>query len=703
MVYERWNKKLEEFLKVYYIDEILELATEYPETKSLYIDFFKIETFNTDLANDLLVAPEKMITVFEQSLANIDLPLLVSLKGTHIRIINLPTKTPIRDLRSKDLSRLISVEGMIRRATEVRPKIMKAAFRCLRCDYITYVDQPSFKLEEPYAGCENENCMKKGPFKIEIEESVFVDSQKGQIQELPESIRGGTNPQSIEINMGDDLTGQISPGDRVVINGILKSVQRSVRDGKSTYFDLFIDVNSVERTDGEFDSLDISAEEEQQIIEMSADPDVYDKIIESIAPTIFGAGVLKDVKEALMLQLFSGVTKNLPDGSRVRGDIHIMLVGDPGVAKSQLLRYIVRLSPRGVFTSGKSASASGLTAAAVRDELGDGRWTIEGGALVMADMGIAAVDEMDKMRDEDKSALHEAMEQQTISIAKAGILATLKSRCALLGAANPVYGRFDRYEGIANQINMPPALLSRFDLIFVLLDVPENKQDTRISKHIVQTHYAGELIQQKENVSNADISQEYIDSQTGSIKPIIASDLLRKYVAYARRNVYPVMDTGAREHLINFYTNLRKLGEGKGAAVPTTARQLEALVRLTEASARVRLGNTATVEDAMRATDLTLKCLKMVGVDPTTGSFDVDIISAGVSKTQRDRIGTLKEIIRTISDRTQGGKASVVEILSEAEQAGIKSDEIETYLDRMGEAGEIIRPDNKHIRLVSRH
>ena len=256
--------------------------------------------------------------------------------------------------------------------------------------------------------------------------------------------------------------------------------------------------------------------------------------------------------------------KNLPDGSRTRGDIHMMLVGDPGIAKSQLLRYVVKLSPRGVFASGRSASASGLTAAAVKDDMNDGRWTIEGGALVMADMGVAAVDEMDKMRTEDKSALHEAMEQQTISIAKAGIIATLKSRCALLGAANPKYGRFDRYEGLADQINMPPALLSRFDLIFVLLDTPNHSLDSRIANHILQSHYAGELSEQRQKLPGSTISEEFVDAEMEIIEPVIAPEFMRKYIAFARKNVYPVMEEDTRHHLINF---IRTSGEAEKARI----------------------------------------------------------------------------------------------------------------------------------------
>jgi replicative DNA helicase Mcm len=380
----------------------------------------------------------------------------------------------------------------------------------------------------------------------------------------------------------------------------------------------------------------------------------------------------------------------------------MMLVGDPGIAKSQLLRYVVKLSPRGVFASGRSASASGLTAAAVKDDMNDGRWTIEGGALVMADMGVAAVDEMDKMRTEDKSALHEAMEQQTISIAKAGIIATLKSRCALLGAANPKYGRFDRYEGLADQINMPPALLSRFDLIFVLLDTPNHSLDSRIANHILQSHYAGELSEQRQKLPGSTISEEFVDAEMEIIEPVIAPEFMRKYIAFARKNVYPVMEEDTRHHLINFYTDLRRSGEGKNTPVPVTARQLEALVRLSEASARVRLSNIVTLEDAKRTIRIVMNCLKNVGVDPETGALDADILASGTSMSQRNKIKLLKDIIKKVSDRHPGSKAPLEEVYAEAEsEHGIDRGHAEEYIKKMKQRGDILSPDQTHIRLIN--
>ncbi|MCQ1536310.1 minichromosome maintenance protein MCM [Methanosarcina sp. KYL-1] len=695
----KWNEKLKKFFKDYYWNEILQLANEYPDQRSLTVDFTDIEKFDRELSKEFLERPGELIEAAEAALKEIDLPVEKEFEQAHVRIIKIPNRIPIRELRSKHLSRFVAIEGMIRKATEVRPRITKAAFQCLRCGHLTLVEQNSFKFEEPFAGCENETCGKKGPFKVSIEDSSFVDAQKLQIQESPENLKGGSQPQSLEVDSEDDLTGNVTPGDRVIINGVLKSRQRALKDGKSTFYDLVLEANSIEHLDQDFDELEITPEDEEKILELSRDPAIYDKIIGSIAPSIYG---YEDIKEALALQLFSGVVKNLPDGSRIRGDIHMMLVGDPGIAKSQLLRYVVKLSPRGVFASGRSASASGLTAAAVKDDLNDGRWTIEGGALVMADMGVAAVDEMDKMKTEDKSALHEAMEQQTISIAKAGIIATLKSRCALLGAANPKYGRFDRYEGLAEQISMPPALLSRFDLIFVLLDTPNHALDSRIANHILQSHYAGELHEQREKLPGSLITEEFVEAELEVIEPVIEADIMRKYVAYARKNVYPVMEDNARSHLINFYTDLRKSGEGKNTPVPVTARQLEALVRLSEASARVRLSNIATLEDAKRTIRIVMNCLKNVGVDPETGALDADIIASGTSMSQRNKIKILKDVIKKVCERHPGSKAPLEEVYAEAEKEyGIDRIHAEEYIKKMRQRGDLVAPDQIHIRLVN--
>ncbi|MEA1868665.1 MAG: LAGLIDADG family homing endonuclease [Euryarchaeota archaeon] len=1361
----QWDK----FFNRYYIGDILALANEYPESRSLYVDFVNIEKFDPDLAEELLAHPDRILNTAEDALRSFDLPVKKTLTNAHLRITNIPQKIQIRDLRSIHISKLIAIEGLVRMATEVRPRLLVAAFECNGCGETMLVPQSSGRFVEPYM-CKNEGCGRKGPFKIKLTESEFVDAQKLRVQESPEDMRGGEQPQTLDINIEDDIAGIVAPGDHVIVAGVLRSYQRITREGKSTFFDIILDSVSIETKDKEFTEIEISPEEEEEIIKLSKDPGIYKKIIASIAPSIYG---YEEVKEALALQLMGGVPKNLPDGARIRGDLHVLLVGDPGIAKSQLLRYIRKLAPRGIYTSGRSSSAAGLcvspdtriqtsdgffrigefvearmqnpvqvedgiwksncnsvslstvdsdhvitenplvavwrirapdtmmrieteggrsitvtpatplpvmtdhgigwvrsadltdqqylatprllpenskvpytielfesnctvsgasgltarivsllkkrygtirdaasalevsedslyynwtnedargnpdlrtimrlaehagiefdevaqsccqfsqqhghkitlpvtpdedfmyfagliagdgsiskakhasgyggsqirfsnsdehllerytsiitelfgidcsrsdgsnvrppdirfgskiiaeilhtlgvpaspksskisipdvvlnlpndliaaylrglfdtdgsctarqtgspslqlytaskqlaegvllallkfeiigrirvrprdgaissfvvdgevrtittssdlyvltiygmenltryhdridfehplkhgnlvkilksykdrsrstnvdrvpymgsrlkairqhfglpatiysnngnsttttisssiggsgssgmaaergvymptpqhlqslllcikerieaddwqgtrillprdlrdsarellhknttnpelaqalnipkttsseyfyrqsrdiaipyrvlmrfsdliqnfdrdtadairesmsdvvakepemkaeldsllqlstgdvffdkvrsteeirdhgyehvydltisgthnfvansmlthnTAAAVRDEFGDGRWTLEAGALVLADQGIAAIDEMDKMRSEDRSAIHEAMEQQTVSIAKAGIMATLKSRCALLGAANPKYGRFDPYEGIAQQIKMAPALLSRFDLIFVLKDEPDIGRDSAIASHILRAHHAGELHAHRTTVPGSGVTHSDVEGAMTIIKPEIMPDLLRKYIAYAKRGVYPIMESDAMDRLIEFYLGLRRQGEDRDSPVPVTARQLEALVRLCEASARMRLSYEVTIDDAKRVIRVVESCLRQVAFDAETGMLDADIITTGVSKSQRDKFKILRGIIRDIAAE-HGGMASKDNIYAMAEEQGFDREHVEDMLKRLKTQGELYEPTQGNVRL----
>ena len=684
----------EEFFKRYYWENINGLAKDYPEKRSLVIQFPDIERFDMELARELLEHPDKVIKHSNEALCSIDLPADVVFTDTHVRIIKIPERIQIRELRSENINKFIAVSGLIRKATEVRPKIINAAFKCQKCGEITFMPQGEGKFVEPFE-CENDVCGRKGAFKLVHDQSVFIDAQKLRIQESPDDLRGGEQPQTLDVDVDDDLAGLVSPGDRVIISGVLRSYQRSNREGKSTFFDLLLDGNSIDIEDKEFEDIEISKEDIEEIITLGEDPEIYNKIIGSIAPSIYG---YEEVKEAMALQLFSGMAKHLPDGARIRGDMHILLVGDPGVAKSQLLRYAVKLAPRGIYTSGKSSTSAGLTATAVKDEFGDGRWTLEAGALVLADMGLACVDELDKMEADDRSSMHEAMEQQTISIAKAGIMATLKSRCALLGAANPKFGRFDRYEPIAKQINMPPALLSRFDLIFILTDEPSVNRDTAIAEHILKAHYAGELSTRRKNIINSGISPDDITKAMEIIRPVLEAEKLRKYIAYTKRNIFPIIQDDARKHLIDFYLGLRKQGEAPDSPVPVTARQLEALIRLAEASARVRLSNVITTDDTSRIIRIVMASLKQVMTDPETGRLDADIVNVGMGKSQRDRIKVLREIIRDL--QKEMGAAPIEEIISKAEESGIKKETVEDMIQKLKSAGEIIESSNERFRVV---
>ncbi|MFO7926203.1 MAG: LAGLIDADG family homing endonuclease [Halobacteriota archaeon] len=1216
--------KFEGFYRDYYRNEIGQLAQKYPnEKRSLYIGWDDLYRFDPDLADDFIAQPDQMRDYAEEALRLYDLPVDVKLGQAHVRIKNLQKTTGIRDIRARHRGQLVEVTGIIRKATDVRPKITEAAFECQRCGTLTRIPQTSGDFYEPH---ECQGCERQGPFDINFDQSEFVDAQKLRVQESPEGLRGGETPQSIDVHIDDDITGRVTAGDHVRVTGVLHLDQQGSNQEKSPIFDVYMDGMSVEIEDEQFEDMDITDEDKKRIIELSNESDIYEKMIASMAPSIYG---YDQEKLAIIMQLFSGVTKHLPDGSRTRGDLHMLLIGDPGTGKcargetkvtlsdgsevpleelvesnlddpkpiddgvydevdfevpsmshdgvltrqratkvwkrespermyrvetatgrtlevtpshplfvssggclrarqtkaleegefiaaprslpvegddtldvsyrrskannavrleapdrltpglarligyivaegyvehrddntdsvwltnndreilddaasvfdrlgvnyferkphrrktanglvcsseefvrflenlepamlersaeqrvpsvlfratrpckagflrayidgectvsdterelsiasmsrellegvrtlllsfeiqaqlqpgtngsyrlgisgrdferyrnqigfvthpkpdaatecegisantdadivpnignelreirerlelsqfdcglprttyrhyergdrdpsrsslrtvlsvfsnrldelselresvsagdwntivevrdelnisqaslaskmgveqtavsycernevvpdggraagaeevvleridaalsveadierlralvdsdivwdridsieavvpdyewvydlevegthsyvsnnvishnSQLLQYVRNLAPRSVYTSGKGSSSAGLTAAAVRDDFGDGQqWTLEAGALVLADQGIAAVDELDKMRPEDRSAMHEALEQQSISVSKAGINATLKSRCSLLGAANPKYGRFDQYESIGEQIDLEPALISRFDLIFTVTDQPDAEKDANLADHIINTNYAGELFTHRENTTTSNVSKEEVENVTENVEPEIDAELLRKYIAYAKRNCYPMMTEEAKVGIRDFYVDLRSKGQGDDAPVPVTARKLEALVRLSEASARMRLSDTVEREDAERVIEIVRSCLKDIGVDPETGEFDADVVETGRSKSQRDRIKNIKSLISEIETEYDEG-APIETILDRAEEIGMDRSQAEHEIEKLRRQGDVYEPSTDHLRTV---
>ncbi len=1216
--------RFETFFREQESSAIADLARRYPrEAKSLEIDHETLFRFDPDFADDLLETPSRFIDAAEEALRLYDLPVDKDLADAHVRFTNLPETTEIRDIRSEDLGTLIAVQGIVRKATSVKPKIEQAAFECLRCGTITVVPQADGDFQDPY---QCDGCEREGPFQFltEANETNFVDAQKLRIQESPEGLGGGETPEAIDMHIEDDITGEVSPGDHVTAVGILRLDDSDIESTDSRVFDMYLEGVSVTVEDEEFEEMEISEAEREEIIRLSEKPDIYEQIVDSIAPTIYG---FETAKLAIALQLFSGVTKHLPDGARIRGDVHILLVGDPGTGKcvkgdttvtladgtrreigelvesnlenphpvddgvfaetdipvlslteegsieeasatkvwkrdapermyrvslsdgseleitpshplftldgtspeavpadelstgtfvavprnltqqsdnplevsyrasksnnavrvdlptewtpglarllgyivaegyaeirddntayvsvtnddeavlndvetqmdalgldvtkrpphpgksaqeyicsssefasflasleprllegsaeqrvpetifettesirvaflkayiegeghvsakereisvasvspelledirsllltlgirahfeskaggsyrlrisgtdfdryvravgfvserktnasgtfestpqntntdvipdvgdtlqrirktlaltqsdcgvprttfqhyergdrnpgreslrtvistfesrlaeletaresletadwetverlradldisqselasgigveqttvsmysrgevvpdggrvrdarevlrdridaalseaetvqalsrlaesdlawaqitdiegvdpeydwvydievegthsylsnnvlshnSQLLQYIRHVSPRSVYTSGKGSSAAGLTAAAVRDDFGDGQqWSLEAGALVLADKGVAAIDELDKMAADDRSAMHEALEQQSISISKAGINATLKSRCALLGAANPELGRFDRYETPANQIDLEPALISRFDLIFTVTDKPDQEKDSNLAEHILRTNYAGELNTHRSQVNTSSVSAGDVETATESVSPAIEPDLMRKYIAYARSTCFPTMTDEAETQIRDFYVDLRARGTGEDSPVPVTARKLEAIVRLAEASARVRLSDTVEPEDAERALNIVETTLKEIGMDPETGQYDADVIETGQSKSQRDRIRTIKELIADVESEFDDG-APIEEVLARAEEVDMDRSKAEHQIEKLKTQGEVYEPTTEHLR-----
>ncbi len=700
-----------------YVPKLLDVAAQYPEVRSLFIPYTDVALFNISLAEHLLEQPTASLMAAEKASQQLIPP--GQRVPVHIRIEELPVdpefgKVPIRDLRSKHLGRLIAVEGLVRKSTEVRPRLKVAVFQCMRCGAIHRVEQDTLQLRDPLE-CYKENggCQRAAgstkfrlitnyaslpdPFASSfgdraLDFSEFVDTQKIEMQESPEGLRGGDQPQRLTSYLEDDLTGKLSPGDRVTINGILRESIRTQGSQKSTLFEIFLSTVSVERQKDDYEEIEITEEDEEQILATSRDPALFRNFIASIAPTIFG---MDEEKEALCLQLFGGVTKVLPDQTRIRGDIHIMLVGDPGTAKSQLLRYMRNIAPRAIYTSGKATTAAGLTAAAVRDEFGEGRWTLEAGALVLADRGLAAIDELDKMSEQDRSAMHEAMEQQSISIAKAGITATLQARCSILGAANPKLGRFHEHALMVEQIDLPPALFSRFDIIFPIIDKPDSIWDAKLAEHILKVHRTGEVDRLKEHLDGLPLPGSIEEEVYEAVHPFYEPEFVSKYVAYAKNRIFPVLTDDAFTAIKEYYITIRKQGEGEEASVPLTARQLEAFIRMAEASARVRLSELVEQEDADRAiriVDYFLK--KIMGGE----RFDIDIIATGISHSQRERMRILLDIIDQL---TRGGEAPTEDdVLAEAEGFNIERSQAKDVLSRLVSDGRIYTPSAGRYRVI---
>lgn len=685
----------EELLRKYYKPRLNEVALDYPTQRSLVVDYWDLDRHSQPLAEQLLEKPTGVLFAAGKAVGAIDL----IAPGTeppriHIRVRNLPEQAthPVRNLRANHLGRLVAIEGLVKRATSVSPRLEDALFKCLRCDAaITETQDEHLVLKEPLQCYEDQGgCGHSSGFKLLTEKSRFVDAQNLEIQESPESLRGGEQPQRLSLFVEDDLCGRVSPGDRIVAVGILRATPRKKGNTKSNLFELHLQVVSVDVRQQAYEEVRISPEETVDIATLARDHEVYAKLVRSMAPTIFG---MDTEKEALVLQLFGGVEKRQADGGRTRGDIHILLVGDPGVAKSQLLRYAARIHPRGIYTSGKGSSAAGLTAAAVRDEV-EGRWNLEAGAMVLADRGLACIDEMDKMNEDDRSAMHEALEQGSVSIAKAGITATLNSRCSVLGAANPKDGRFDtKYGNIGEQIDMPPSLLSRFDVIFPLTDKPHEAKDSELAEFVLRNHRAGEIREYRTVHGDQGIySATDQEAAMVTVQPPVAKEFLRKYVAYARTTCFPVLTQEALARIRHYYVDLRKQAGGEdGGAVPMTPRQLEALVRMSEASARVRLSTEVGLEDVDRAIRIVEYYLRKVAGGEPGGLWDVDKIMSGVSHNQRDRIHKLITIIDDLGRGSEHG-AHINDILDKARAQGMSDEDARGILDRLHRDGRILQP-----------
>lgn len=640
---------------------------------SLVVDFEDLYTFDQTLAEELLEKPDDYLKHSRNAayaqLQIEDPEYAEKTETVNVQITRLLGVAQLRKLGSNHIGKLVMVEGIVVRSTPVRPMVMQAVFKCKRCGTITPVNQTGQFLRAPFE-CSDPSCRGKGPFEFIQEESRFIDSQDLRAQERPEDLPPGQLPRTLHIKLvGDEIVDVARPGDHVSVVGIVRVFAPSRPGvGKLRTFVLYLDANSVEVLGKEPEIALPSPEEEEKILELAKDTWIHRKIVNSIAPSIYG---YDHIKEAIMYLLFSGVPKILPDIT-IRGELNALLIGDPGTAKSQLLQYVARVAPRGLYTSGRGTTAAGLTAAVIRER--GGGMTLEAGALVLADKGIACIDEMDKMRPEDRVAIHEAMEQHTVSVAKGGIVATLNARTAILAAANPALGRYEPHRTVAENISLPVTILSRFDLIFVLRDVPNKETDSKMSEHILEIHKKG----------------------LSPVEPPIPLELLRKYISYAK-GIKPALTSESLKRLNDFYLAMRSASEAEGSPVAITARQLESLVRVAEARARAALRKEVSAEDAEAAIAIMKKSLEEVGIDLSSYKIDIDLIMTGKPKSVRDKLQTVLSTLMEMEKET--GIVEKTALLSELEtKYQILRGEAERLIGQLLREGTIYEPREGYLK-----
>jgi replicative DNA helicase Mcm len=604
--------ELEKFLKGFkdrdgnykYFDMINNMMAS--NSQSIAIDYIDFDSSSPDLAKQITYSPDEILEAFNEAA-------LAVLREIHpdyereiherirVKIGNYSVQKGLRDINADLIDKLVGVSGMVVRSSEVKPLAKKVAYRCTNCNTITNAELKGLVLKKP-AKCPA--CAEK-ELEMDPDNSVFIDFQMVRLQELPEDLPAGQLPHYVEVTVMGDLVDKCRPGDRIMLTGIVRIEQEQMApQAKNSLFRLRMEGNNIEYLGGRAGSKDtrsvermaISDDDERQILSIASKPDAYEKLIASFAPHIYGQEIFK---ESILLLIVGSVTKKLEDGSTRRGDVNVLMVGDPGTAKSEMLKFAAKIAPRGLYTSGRGSTAAGLTAAVIRDK--SGIMMLEAGAVVLGDQGLVCIDEFDKIKPEDRSALHEVMEQQTCSVAKGGIVATLNARTSILAAANPMYGKYDPYKNITENVNLPVPLLTRFDLIFIVRDIPEKEKDNLVASHILEIH---------KDVEHA-------------AKPAIEIDLFSKYLAYARRNE-PALTQEAIDLIRSYYMDMRKV-ESEGM-ITVTPRQLEGLVRLATARARLLLKDKVDSADALRAIYLVEQMLKTAGVDVNTGKMDVGVL-----------------------------------------------------------------------------
>ncbi|XP_077982229.1 DNA replication licensing factor mcm2-like [Glandiceps talaboti] len=596
-IYNRFKNFLRSFVDSkghnLYREKIRQMCESNKE--SLVIDYNKLASGEQVLAYFLPEAPTEMLKIFDEAAKEVVLsmyPMYERIaKEIHVRIAELPLVEELRSLRQLHLNQLIRTSGVVTSSTGILPQLSMIKYDCSKCGFILGPFHQSQNQEVKPGSCPE--CQSTGPFEINMEQTVYQNYQRITIQESPGKVAAGRLPRSKDAILLADLVDCCKPGDEIELTGVYHNNYDGSLNTANGFpvFATVIEANHITRRDDKMAVGSLTDDDVKTIIALSKDETISERIFASMAPSIYGH---EDIRRGIALAMFGGEPKNPGQKHKVRGDINVLICGDPGTAKSQFLKYVEKTAPRAVFTTGQGASAVGLTAYVQRNPVSK-EWTLEAGALVLADKGTCLIDEFDKMNDADRTSIHEAMEQQSISISKAGIVTSLQARCSIIAASNPIGGRYNPSLTFAENVDLTEPILSRFDVLCVVRDTVDPVEDELLARFVVSSHIRHHP---SSNPNDPDAPLPELPTISGVEK--IPQDLLKKYLIYSKEKVHPKLHQMDQDKVAKMYSELRRESMATGS-IPITVRHIESMIRMAEAHARMHLRDHVNEDDVNMA------------------------------------------------------------------------------------------------------